>query len=110
MGRAKSVTLDYGEEGIQALTKKVKRNSMFTIKLDPNSDAYKDKKVTITGKGVSPGGAGVPAPSWLDTSDDYNTRKKFIYCTPDVPNDQSYFFSVKVEGVGEVDPRVDVTH
>lgn len=110
-GGAKDVFLDYGENGIQVLTKKVKQESVYIIKLRPKpKNKYRDKKVTITGKGVDPGGAGVPSPSWLDTEDSYDARKEFIYCTPKVSKDQSYFYSVKVEDVGEVDPRVDVTH
>lgn len=110
-GKAKDVWLDYGENGIQVLTKKVKKKSLYVIKLRPKpKQKYRDKKVTITGKGVDPGGAGAPGPGWLDTEDNYDTRKEFVYCTPDISSDQSYFFSVKVEGVGEVDPRVDVTH
>lgn len=112
LGGPKSVTIKYGDEGITVVpSKKVQRRSLFIIKLKPTSDDYKDDKVIIDGITVAPGGAGVAGPDWLDTDDDYDTRKKFVYCSPDLPNDteQRYKYSVKVEGLGEIDPRVDVT-
>lgn len=111
LGGPKSVTIEYGDSGITVDTKQVKRKSAFIIRLKPKSDEYKDNVVTIDGKSVTPGGAGVPSPDWLDTSDDYDTRKKFTYCTPDVPENttQDYKYSVEVEGLGMIDPRVEVT-
>lgn len=91
-------------------TKEVKRKSAFTIKLKPTSNAYKDKTVTIDGKSVIPATGSPPSPDWLDTSDDYNTRKKFVYCSPDVSSDRAYYYSVTVQSIGTVDPRVDVTY
>lgn len=111
LGGPKSVTVKYGAEGIEVEPRKnVKKKSVFIIKLKPTSNEYKDKVVTIDGKSVIPGGAGVANPDWLDTSDTYNTRKKFIYCTPDVPDktDQDYKYSVEVEDLGLIDPRVKV--
>lgn len=111
-GWPKSVTVKYGDGGITVVPKKkVKRRSVFVIRLKPTSNDYKDNVVTINGKSVDPGGIGVPGPGWLDASDDYDTRKDFVYCTPDLPNDteQRYKYSVKVDGLGEIDPRVDVT-
>lgn len=116
LGGAKSVTVTYGDGGITVVPHKtVKRRSVFIIKLKPTSNSYKDRVVTIDGKSVSPGGNGVADPNWLDTSDNYNTRKKFAYCTPDTPDDETtrdqvYTYSVDVEGLGLIDPRVEVTH
>ncbi len=113
LGGRKSVTVKYGDGGITVVAmRNVKRTSVFIIKLKPTSNDYKDNKVTIDGKSVSPGGAGVAHPDWLDTSDAYNTRKKFIYCTPEVPKDtkQDYKYSVEVDGVGMIDPRVKVEY
>ena len=112
-GGPKSVTVKYGAGGITVVPRKnVKRTSVFIIKLKPTSNDYKDNIVTIDGKSVSPGGAGVAHPDWLDTSDAYNTRKKFVYCTPDLPNEtsQDYTYSVAVDGVGMIDPRVKVEY
>lgn len=113
LGGPKSVTITYGDEGITVVHRKqVKRKSVFIIKLKPTSNDYKDNVVTIDGKSVTPGGVGVPSPDWLDTSDDYDTRKKFVYCTPDIPAgpDQDYKYSVEVDGLGLIDPRVEVTY
>jgi hypothetical protein len=110
-GGPKSVTVKYGAEGITVVPKKnVKRRSVFIIALKPASNDYKDNKVTIHGVSVTPGGAGVADPNWLDTSDAYDTRKKFIYCAPDVPDGttQDYKYDVVVEGLGRIDPRVTV--
>ena len=112
LGWPKAVTVAYGEDGITVTPKrKVRRKSSFAIRLKPRSKEFKDKVVTIQGDSVEPGGDGVPNPSWLNTSDDYNTRKSFRYCTPELPGDkdQEYKYTVKVEGLGEIDPRVDVT-
>ncbi|MGB5332794.1 MAG: hypothetical protein WBM80_13030 [Woeseiaceae bacterium] len=105
--------MEYGDGGITITPKKnVQRKSLVIIKLKPTSKEYWDEVVTIVGKSVDPGGAGVTPPSWLDTSDSYNTRKKFIYCTPDLTSKtaQEYTYSVEVgAGLLYVDPRVNVT-
>lgn len=111
-GRPKSVTVKYGDGGIIVVPRKqVKQNSVFVIKLKPTSNDYKDNVVKIDGKSVTPGGVGVEPPDWLDTSDAYNTRKKFVYCTPELPNEthQDYAYSVEVVDLGMIDPRVEVT-
>ena len=114
LGWSKTVTVEYGESGITITPKKnVRRKSRFYIQLKPKSKEYRDEVVTIVGKSVDPGGAGVKPPSWLNTSDSYNTRKKFVYCTPDLPNEsaQEYKYSVEVgAGLLYVDPRINVTY
>lgn len=114
LGKSKSVTVSYGDGWIDVTPKvKMKQKSVFVIKLKPKSKEYYNKLVTIEGKSVTPGGAGVSPPSWLDTSDTYNTRKKFVYCTPGTPSEttQVYKYSVEVgPGLLYVDPRIDVTH
>jgi hypothetical protein len=110
-GGPKSVTVTYGAEGITVEPRKnVKRRSVFIVKLKPTSKEYEDNVVTIDGESVTPGGAGVANPDWLDTSDAYDTRKKFIYCTPNVPDEtnQDYKYSIEVEELGKIDPRVTV--
>lgn len=111
-GFAKTVTLTYGDGGIAVskAKKKVKQNKPFVIKLDP-SNGFKDHVVIIDGVSVTPGGAGVLHPDWLDTQDSYNTRKKFRYCAPPIPDRtaQIYKFDVEVVGLGDLDPRVEVT-
>jgi len=111
LGGPKSVTVKYGVDGIEVEEQKnVKRKSVFIIKLKPTSNDYKDNKVTIIGESVTPGGAGVIGPNWLDTSDAYDTRKKFIYCTPELTDktDQNYKYSVEVDDLETIDPRVTV--
>ncbi|MDH3303939.1 MAG: hypothetical protein OEM92_01910 [Gammaproteobacteria bacterium] len=114
LGWPKSVTVEYGDGSISVTPKiKVKQRSAFTIKLKPKSKDFKDKVVEIVGKSVTPGGAGVASPSWLTTSDSYNARKKFVYCTPAVAGEttQEYKYSVDVGGgLLFVDPRIDVTN
>jgi hypothetical protein len=113
LGGPKSVTIKYGASGITVVPQQnVKRRSVFIIKLKPTSNDYKDNVVTIDGKSVTPGGAGVADPDWLDTDDPYNTRKKFVYCTPDLTDktSQDYTYSVEVEGVGLIDPRLEVDY
>ena len=113
LGWSKTVTVAYGEGGITITPKKnVRRKSRFYIQLKPKSKEYRDEVVTIVGTSVDPGGAGVKPPSWLNTSDSYNTRKKFVYCTPDLTNEtaQEYKYSVEVgDGLLFVDPRINVT-
>ena len=113
LGGPKTVTVSYGEGGITVTPRKnVKEKSLFIIKLKPTSNDYKDKIVTIVGKSVTPGGAGAAPPSWLNTSDSYNTRKRFVYCSPGLSSDtaQEYTYSVDVgPGLLFVDPRVNVT-
>lgn len=113
LGGPKSVTVRYGDGGITITPRKnVKQRSVFIIKLKPTSKDYKDKVVTIVGKTVEPGGAGVAPPSWLNTSDSYNTRKTFRYCSPALSSEtpQEYTYSVDVgTGLLYVDPRVRVT-
>ena len=112
LGGPKFATVEYGDKGILVTPKiTVKQKSVVSIKLKPTSKDWWDKVVTITGKSVSPGGVGVEPPSWLNTSDSYNTRKKFVYCSPGVPDEatQEYTYSVDVGGgLLFVDPRVDV--
>ena len=111
LGGPKSVTIEYGDKGILVVPRRnVKQKSVFIIKLKPTSKEFHDNVVTIDGKAVEPGGDGVKDPDWLDKSDSYNTRKKFVYCTPEVPGekDQDYIYSVEIEDLGLIDPRVKV--
>ena len=112
LGLSKSATVEYGDGGITITPKvNVKQKSVFVIKLKPKSKDYWDKVVTIVGKSVTPGGAGVEAPTWLNMSASYNTKKKFVYCTPGLPSEapQEYTYSVDVgAGLLFVDPRVNV--
>ena len=114
LGKSKSVTIEYGDGTFTIKPKiNVKQKSVFVIKLKPKSNDDKKKIVKIVGDSVSPGGAGVEPPSWLDTSDSYNKRKKFVYCTPGLPGEvaQEYKYTVDV-GAGQilVDPRIHVTY
>ena len=112
LGGPKFATVKYGDEGILVTPKIiVKQKSVVSIKLKPTSKDWEDKVVKIVGKSVTPGGVGVEPPSWLDTSDPYDTRKKFVYCTPGLPNEttQEYTYSVDVGGgLLFVDPRINV--
>ncbi len=116
LGGQKSVTISYSERGITVTPhRSVKRKSVFIVRLDPKTKSDRERVVTIVGMSVTPGGDGVKDPNWLDTSDNYNTRKRFAYCSPDTPADeekkaQVYKYSVDVEGLGLIDPRVEVTH
>lgn len=115
-GWAKTATVDYGDSGITVTPKRtVKQEKPFVIKLNPGSNDWKDKKVIVEGKSRDP--SSCEDESWLDAEDNYNTRKKFKYCTPSVPADTTceYEYSVKVVDAEDntvlfVDPRVDVTY
>ena len=119
-GFAKTVTITYGDSGIDYTPKKkVKQQKPFVIKLNPKPKKdWKDKNVIITGKSRKP--SSCPNESWLDTQDTYEVRKKFKYCAPAlpeaVPEDEvcEYKYSVEVKDGGArllfADPRVDVEH
>lgn len=115
-GWAKTATVKYGDGGITVTPKKtVKQNKPFVIKLSPGSNDWKDEKVIVKGESRHP--SACPNENWLDSEDPYNTRKKFKYCAPLIPDNTicEYKYSVRVVDEDNdtlllVDPRVDVTH
>ena len=80
-GWAKTATVDYGDGGISVTPKKtVKKQKPFVIKLSPDSDDWKDKKVIVKANTKDP--SICPNESWLNGDDSYNKRNKFKYCAP----------------------------
>ena len=114
-GWAKTATVDYGDGGISVTKKKtVKKQKPFVIKLSPDSDDWKDKKVIVKANTKDP--SICPNESWLNGDDSYNKRNKFKYCAPLVPEDTTCVYKYSVEVVDAdgntllfVDPRVHVT-
>ena len=112
---ARSVQVYYDEDGISVKAKvKVKKKKLLVVKLRPSSD-FRDKKVTIDGLSVTvdpPGGPAPASPDWMDTSDSWNDRKSFVLCVPNIPDEKRvyvYKYSVHVEELGLLDPRIEVT-
>ncbi|NNC99376.1 MAG: hypothetical protein HKN85_04265 [Gammaproteobacteria bacterium] len=91
------------------------KNNQFRVKLKPKSGTgSKGYVVTTTGvSGTLPGGASTPF-AWLNGSGSYNStaadRHNIILCVPDVPVGTWYKFDVNVDGIGTIDPRLDVTN
>lgn len=112
----KSITLYYDEDGISIKAKKeVKKKSVFAIKLQPSPD-FRDKEVKTVGISVEPNDANAPGKGWLNKTGKRSISNRIVYCVPDldpaVPAENSYVFkySVEVEDLGILDPRIEVTH
>jgi hypothetical protein len=106
-----TVTLSYGEGGITVLPKKkVKRKSIFVIKLDADKK-FEDAKVETKGIEVSPTTPTPPDKSWLDNDGTQKADKRLIYCVPNTPAGviYTYEYAIDVDGLGYLDPRVEVT-
>ena len=109
--------LEYGEDDIDIKWRsRVGFGSEFRIHLKPKK-GYKDKEVEIIGRsGTRPGGGGTPF-AWLNIADSYDDLKAarkgpyLVLCVPpNTPIGTEYKFDVRVESVGEIDPRADVTY
>ena len=86
----------------------------FLIDLRPRSGS---RDVLVTIKGVSgelPEQGGSTSVDWMNVSGSYNSTSadgnKIVLCVPDVPAGTWYKFDVIVDGIGTIDPRLDVTH
>jgi len=110
--------LKYGKDDIDIKwMSKVGFGSEFRIHLKPEK-GYKDKDVEIIGRsGTLPGGAGNTPFAWLNIVDSYDDLKAarkgpyLVLCVPPgVPAGTEYKFDVRVESVGRIDPRADVTY
>lgn len=107
-----TVTLSYGEGGISIdPKKKVKRKSIFVIRLDPDK-GFEETKVTTKGVSVTPTTPTPPDKKWLDEDGNWKDDKRLIYCVPVTPEGivYSYKYSIDVDGLAFLDPRVDVTY
>jgi len=104
-----TVTLSYGEGGITIPAKKVKRKSILVIKLDADKK-YMEAKVETKGVKVDPTTPTPPDKSWLDGAGTAKADKRLIYCVPSTPKDviYNYEYSVDVDGLGYLDPRIEV--
>ncbi|MBT8088780.1 MAG: hypothetical protein KJO01_01095 [Gammaproteobacteria bacterium] len=106
-----TVTLSYGEGGITiAPKKKVKRKSILVIKLDADKK-FEEAKVTTKGVSVTPTTPTPPDKSWLDDDGTEKADKRLIYCVPSTPAGviYTYKYSVDIDGLGYLDPRIEVT-
>jgi len=110
--------LKYGKDDIVMKWKShVREHSEFRIKLRPRK-GYDSKKVKIVGiSGTLPGGAGTTSPDWLNIEKSAKELKKahkkaiLVLCVPKgIPENTEYKFDVRIEDIGNLDPRVRVTY
>ena len=114
-GGRKSATLEYGD-GYMTISPKrnVKQKSVLYIKLKASKD-FRDKEVKTVGESIDPDDGTGPSKTWLDKTGSYADGKRIVYCVPpfdaSVPREKSYVYkySVHVDGVGMIDPRIGVT-
>lgn len=112
--------LKYGKDDIDIKWKsKVGFGSEFRIHLKPDK-GYQNKLVEIIGRrGTLPpdAGGGNTSFAWLNIAKSYNDLKAekkgpyLILCVPaEVPVGTEYKFDVRIESIGRIDPRADVTY
>ena len=108
--------LKYGKDDIDVKYKSyIGENTEFRINLKPKS-GYEDKVVEIIGKsGTKPGG-GAADFDWLNIEgtakelEEAGKKAVFILCVPkNVPVGTDYKFDVKIESIGNLDPRAVIT-
>lgn len=107
----KSATLQYDDNGynLDYPKLKVKKKSLFILKLKPSKE-FRETKITTKGKkGELPDGGGSTDFTWLDTEDPWSKRKSFVFCVPDVPEGTIYEYSINIPGLAFIDPRLEVT-
>ena len=103
------VNVHYGDSELKVHPiANVHRGAALEFRLKPNrrnSDKvnYENVKVKIKG-------AKTPPASWIDLEGTFaSTNGKMVVCVPDSVARGTYYYEVKVDGVGILDPRADVT-
>ena len=96
------VNVDYGDSNIRVNpVANVKRNGALEFRLRADQ-GYEDKLVTISGKAAKDG--------WISASGSDDGRdNKLIVCIPSAQAEGTYYYLVRVEDVGTLDPRANVT-
>jgi len=101
------VNIKYGDSQITVNPplSKVKQNSTLVFNLVPNKQAndrvdYEKVLVTIEGKTADS--------DWINASGTYDADKKLNVCVDPSQSVDVYEYLVKVDGVGQIDPRADV--
>ncbi len=102
------VNVHYGDSQIKVKPiADVKQDSTFRFRLKPDKKAsdlvnYEDVTVTIEGKAT-------PA-QWIDASGTYEGSKNgyLDVCVPKTQTEGVYEYIIKVDGVGQLDPRAKV--
>ena len=84
----------------------VKQRTALVFKLKPkgsnaNGVSYANAEVTIVGKTATD-------KVWLTEKSNQGEDSLIVYCAPSVASDTTYAYEVHVDGLGMLDPRVDV--
>lgn len=95
------VNVDYGDSFLKVnAIANTKRGGALEFRLNARP-GYEDHLVTISGKAAKD--------AWISASGNENGRDdKLIVCVPPDLEPDSYYYLVRVEEVGTLDPRVDV--
>jgi hypothetical protein len=96
------VDIVYGDSYLKVDPKaNVKQNSGFELRLKPRA-GFEGKQVTIEGKTAKDG--------WLSARGSKgDSNGKLLICVPANQALGAYYYRVRVEDVGTLDPRADVT-
>lgn len=113
-----TISYEYKKDNVLGMTMKLKfkakPNSQFIVKLKPKGSDSNDVMITVTGvSGTLPANNGTTSFTWLNGSGSYNSTKAsgnsiILNVPPGVPVGTWYKFDISVEGIGTIDPRVDV--
>lgn len=84
----------------------VKQQTALVFKLKPkgsnaSGDSYADANVTVVGKSPTD-------QAWIKATTGKGADSLIAFCAPSVEEDTTYEYAVHVEGLGMLDPRVDV--
>lgn len=96
------VNVDYRDSYLKVnAVANVKRNGALEFRLRAGG-GYEGKQVTISGKTANDG--------WISASGSDDGRDNtLIVCVPEDQADGAYYYLVRVEDVGTLDPRANVT-
>ena len=113
-GYQRTVDIHYGDSELRVTppVQRVFRSGSFVLRLKPSkrgSDTvdYETVKVTVEGKSGDDG----KAADWIKKETaTYDTASEHSigYCVPEMEDEGEQYYGIVVEGVGELDPRVDV--
>lgn len=100
-GGSAFVNVDYGDSYLKVnAVANTQRGGALEFRLR-GLPGYEDHLVTISGKAAKD--------AWISASGSENDRdNKLIVCVPPDLEPDSYYYLVRVEDVGTLDPRVDV--
>lgn len=110
-GSTRKATLHYGDSELRVTPPvlHINRNSDFQLRLNASSRRgpmgvdYSTVTVTVVGKPEAE--TGVDS-SWITMQSGTESDGPFIWCAPDEAAE--YYYEVTVDGLGELDPRVNV--